>query len=35
MLCVDTAAEALLYLAQQPPSQVVEDLTLMPSAGAL
>jgi len=35
MLCLDTAAEALLYLAQQPPSQVVEDLTLMPSAGAL
>ena len=35
MLCVDTAAEALFYLAQQPPSQVVEDLTLMPSAGAL
>lgn len=35
MLCIDTAAEALLYLAQQPPSQVVEDLTLMPSAGAL
>jgi short-subunit dehydrogenase len=35
MLCADTAAEALLYLAQQPPSQVVEDLTLMPSAGAL
>ncbi len=35
MLCVDTAAEALLYLANQPPSQVVEDLTLMPTAGAL
>ena len=35
MLCADTAAEALLYLANQPPSQVVEDLTLMPTAGAL
>jgi len=35
MLGGNTAAEALLYLAQQPASQVVEDLTLMPSAGAL
>ena len=35
MLCADTAAKALLYLAQQPTSQVVEDLTLMPSTGAL
>jgi hypothetical protein len=24
----------LLFLAQQPPSQVVEDLTLMPASGA-
>jgi len=34
MLDVDQAAEALLFLAQQPPSQVVEDLTLMPASGA-
>lgn len=35
MLCADQAAEALLYLARQPDHQVVEDLTLMPAAGAL
>ena len=34
MLPADQAAEALLVLAQQPPTQVVEDLTLMPAAGA-
>jgi len=34
MLPADQAAEALLVLAQQPPTQVVEDLTLMPMAGA-
>ena len=34
MLSADQAAEALLVLAQQPPTQVVEDLTLMPPAGA-
>lgn len=34
MLPVEQAAEALLALAQQPSSQVVEDLTLMPAAGA-
>lgn len=34
MLDADQAAEALLFLAQQPPSQVVEDLTLMPASGA-
>jgi short-subunit dehydrogenase len=34
MLDPDQAAEALLFLAQQPPSQVVEDLTLMPASGA-
>lgn len=34
MLDADQAAEALLFLAQQPPSQVVEDLTLMPAHGA-
>ena len=35
MLDCERAAEALLYLAQQPATQVVEDLTLMPAAGAL
>lgn len=35
MLDRERAAEALLYLAQQPATQVVEDLTLMPAAGAL
>ncbi|MEI8251293.1 MAG: SDR family oxidoreductase [Synechococcus sp. ELA057] len=34
MLPADQAAEALLVLAQQPTTQVVEDLTLMPAAGA-
>lgn len=34
MLEVERAAEALLYLAQQPATLVVEDLTLMPVAGA-
>jgi NAD(P)-dependent dehydrogenase (short-subunit alcohol dehydrogenase family) len=34
MLNADQAADALLYLAQQPPDQTVEDLTLMPAAGA-
>lgn len=35
MLDRERAADALLYLAQQPATQVVEDLTLMPAAGAL
>ncbi|MFO7629734.1 MAG: SDR family oxidoreductase [Prochlorococcaceae cyanobacterium] len=35
MLSAERAADALLYLAQQPATQVVEDLTLMPAAGAL
>ncbi|MFQ6539056.1 MULTISPECIES: SDR family oxidoreductase [Aphanothece] len=35
MLDPERASEALLYLAQQPATQVVEDLTLMPAAGAL
>jgi NAD(P)-dependent dehydrogenase (short-subunit alcohol dehydrogenase family) len=35
MLDPGRAADALLYLAQQPATQVVEDLTLMPAAGAL
>jgi short-subunit dehydrogenase len=34
MLRADQVAEALLFLAQQPSSQVVEDLTLMPAIGA-
>ncbi|MEB3171558.1 MAG: SDR family oxidoreductase [Synechococcaceae cyanobacterium] len=34
MLDAERAAEALLYLAQQPATQVGEDLTLMPAAGA-
>ena len=34
MLSVDQAAKAVYYLAQQPSSQMVEDLTLMPSKGA-
>jgi NAD(P)-dependent dehydrogenase (short-subunit alcohol dehydrogenase family) len=34
MLDAERAAEALLYLAQQPATLVVEDLTLMPAAGA-
>ena len=34
MLPAEEAAQALLYLAQQPSSQVVEDITLMPSTGA-
>ncbi len=33
MLSADQAASALLYLAQQPSTQSVEDLTLMPAAG--
>jgi NADP-dependent 3-hydroxy acid dehydrogenase YdfG len=35
MLDAGRVAEALLFLAQQPATQVVEDLTLMPAAGAL
>ena len=34
MLSVDQAADALVYLAEQPTNQVIDDLTLMPSAGA-
>lgn len=34
MLAPEQAAEALLFLAQQPSTQVVEDFTLMPAAGA-
>ena len=35
MLSADRVAETLLSLAQQPSSQVVEDVTLMPAAGVL
>lgn len=35
MLDPHQVAQALLYLAQQPANQVLEDLTLMPAAGAL
>ena len=34
MLSVDQAADALVTLAEQPSTQVIEDLTLMPAAGA-
>jgi short-subunit dehydrogenase len=34
MLSAQQVAESLLYLARQPHSQTVEDLTLMPAAGA-
>ncbi len=34
MLTPEHAAKALLHLAEQPISQVIEDLTLMPSSGA-
>ncbi len=34
MLSVENAASALLHLAQQPSTQVIEDLTLMPASGA-
>lgn len=34
MLPLEQAAEALLHLAQQPATQVIEDLTLMPAVGA-
>ncbi len=35
MLSVDQAAETLANLAMQPSNQLIEDLTLMPAAGAL
>lgn len=34
MIEVEQVAEALLFLAQQPNSQTVTDLTLMPAVGA-
>jgi short-subunit dehydrogenase len=35
MLSTERVAKALVSLAQQPPSQVVEDTTLMPASGVL
>ena len=35
MLSVDQVAFELLHLANQPINQIIEDVTLMPSAGAL
>ena len=35
MLSVDQVASELLRLANQPSNQIIEDLTLMPAAGAL
>lgn len=34
MLPAEQAAEALLFLAKQPPTQSVDDLTLMPAVGS-
>ena len=34
MLSVDQVALELLHLANQPINQIIEDVTLMPSAGA-
>ena len=34
MLSEDQAASAILHLAEQPSSQIIEDLTLMPASGA-
>ena len=34
MLAADQVAHTLLFLAEQPHQQVVEDLTLMPAVGA-
>ena len=34
MLSVDQVASQLVYLAEQPKSQVIDDITLMPSSGA-
>ena len=35
MLSVGQVADEILYLANQPSNQIIEDMTLMPSAGAL
>ena len=34
MLCSTEVSKTILYLASQPESQIIEDLTLMPSGGA-
>jgi len=34
MLSSSEVSDAILYIAQQPESQLIEDLTLMPSGGA-
>ena len=34
MLSVEQTASEILHLAEQPPSQIIEDLVLMPSGGA-
>ena len=35
MLPVAKVADTLLHIAQQPPQLLLEDITLMPAAGAL
>ncbi len=34
MLCSTNVSDTILYIAEQPDSQLIEDLTLMPSGGA-
>jgi NADP-dependent 3-hydroxy acid dehydrogenase YdfG len=34
MLSSSEVSDTILYMAQQPESQLIEDLTLMPSGGA-
>ena len=34
MLSSKEVSETILYMAQKPPTQMIEDLTLMPSGGA-
>ena len=34
MLCSSEVSDIILYMAQQPESQLIEDLTLMPAGGA-
>ena len=34
MLSVKQVASAILHMAEQPPNQIIEDLTLMPATGA-
>ncbi len=35
MLSVENVASTLLHLAEQPATQTIEDITLMPSSGVL